>query len=50
VNIVDHFTKKCLAIDVDASLPGRRVVSVRNGWQTADGRGSPYSVTAGNGP
>ena len=28
LNIVDDFTRECLAIEVDTSLPGRRVVSV----------------------
>lgn len=28
LNIIDDFTKQCLAIDVDALLPGRRIVSV----------------------
>ena len=28
LNIVDDFTKECLAIEVDTSLPGKRVVSV----------------------
>jgi putative transposase len=28
LNIVDGFTKECLAIKLDTSLPGRRVVSV----------------------
>lgn len=28
LNIVDDFTKECLTIEVDTSLPGMRVVSV----------------------
>ena len=28
LNIVDNFTKECLAIEVDTSLPGKRVVGV----------------------
>ena len=28
LNIVDDFTKQCLAIEVDTSLPGKRVVNV----------------------
>jgi len=28
LNIVDDFTKECLAIEVDTSSPGRRVVTV----------------------
>ena len=43
LNIVDDFTKECLAIEVDTSLPGRRVVSVLE--RLAEGRGLPKSVT-----
>ena len=28
LNIVDDFRKECLTIEVDTSLPGKRVVSV----------------------
>ncbi|RFP08158.1 hypothetical protein D0T23_30485 [Duganella sp. BJB475] len=28
LNIVDDFTKECLVIEVDTSLPGQRVVAV----------------------
>ena len=48
LNIVDDFTKECLAIEVDTSLPGRRVVSVLK--QLAERRGLPRSVTVDNGP
>jgi len=48
LNIVDDFTKQCLAIEVDTSLPGRRVVSVLE--RLAEGRGLPASVTVDNGP
>ena len=48
LNIVDDFTKECLAIEVDTSLPGRRVVSVLE--QLAERRGLPRSVTVDNGP
>jgi putative transposase len=27
-NVIDEFTRECLAIEVDHSLPGRRVVRV----------------------
>lgn len=47
-NIVDDFTKECLAIEVDTSLPGRRVVSVLE--RLAECRGLPQSVTVDNGP
>jgi putative transposase len=48
LNIVDDFTKECLAIEVDTSLPGRRVVSVLE--RLAQSRGLPQSVTVDNGP
>lgn len=48
LNIVDDFTKECLAIEVDTSLPGRRVVSVLA--RLAERRGLPRSVTVDNGP
>lgn len=40
--------KECFAIEVDTSLPGRRVVSVLE-W-SAESRGLPQSVTMDNGP
>lgn len=48
LNIVDDFTKECLVIEVDTSLPGRRVVSVLE--RLAESRGLPRSVTVDNGP
>lgn len=48
LNIVDDFTKECLAIEVDTSLPGRRVVTVLE--RLAESRGLPQSVTVDNGP
>ena len=48
LNIVDDFTKECLAIEVDTSLPGRLVVSVLE--RLAESRGLPQSVTVDNGP
>lgn len=48
LNIVDDFTKECLAIEVDTSLPGGRVVSVLE--RLAESRGLPQSVTVDNGP
>jgi putative transposase len=42
LNIVDDFTKECLAIEVDTSLPGRRVVNVLE--RLAERRGLPRSV------
>jgi len=48
LNIVDDFTKECLAIEVDTSLPGHRVVAVLE--RLAELRGLPQSVTVDNGP
>jgi len=48
LNIVNDFTKECLAIEVDTSLPGYRVVSVLE--RLAEKRGLPTSVTVDNRP
>lgn len=48
LNIVDDFTKECLAIEVDTTLPGTRVVHVLE--RLAETRGLPKSVTVDNGP
>jgi putative transposase len=48
LNIVDDFTKECLAIEVDTFLSGRRVVSVLA--RLAEIRGLPRSITVDNGP
>ena len=48
LNIVDDFTKECLAFEVDTSLPGRRVVAVLE--RLADTRGLPLSIKIDNGP
>ncbi|MBK4738264.1 transposase family protein [Noviherbaspirillum sp. DKR-6] len=48
LNIADDFTKECLAIEVDTSLPGRRVVSVLE--RLAERRGLPRSMPVDNGP
>ncbi|WP_288408096.1 DDE-type integrase/transposase/recombinase, partial [uncultured Herbaspirillum sp.] len=42
LNIVDDFTKECLAIEVDTSLPGTRVVSVLS--RLSELRGLPQSI------
>ncbi|MFZ8987538.1 MAG: DDE-type integrase/transposase/recombinase, partial [Steroidobacteraceae bacterium] len=46
--IVDDCTRECLAIEVDTSLTGRRVVAVLE--RLADGRGLPRSITVDHGP
>lgn len=48
LNIVDDFTKQCLAIEVDTSLPGKRVVHVLQ--RLAESRGLPKGITVDNGP
>ena len=46
--IVDDCTRECLAIEVDTSLTGRRVVGVLE--HLADTRGLPQSITVDHGP
>ena len=48
LNIVDDYTRECLAIEVDTSLPGARVVRVLERL-TAAGR-RPLHVVVDNGP
>jgi putative transposase len=48
LNIVDDCTRECLAIEVDTSLTGRRVVAVLE--RLADTRGLPQSITVDHGP
>ncbi len=48
LTIVDDFTRECLAIEVDTSLPGSRVAAVLE--RLADIRGLPASITVDHGP
>ena len=48
LNIVEDFTKQCLVIEVDTSLPGKKVVSVVE--RLAERVGLPNAVTGDNGP
>jgi putative transposase len=48
LNIVDDFTRECLAIEVDFSLPGERVVRVLD--EISLGRGLPETIVIDNGP
>lgn len=48
LNVVDDYTRECLAIEVDTSLPGLRVAQVMN--RLAEMRGLPRSITVDNGP
>jgi putative transposase len=48
LNIVDDFTRECLAIEVDRSLPGLRVARVLDRLHAAVGL--PQTVVVDNGP
>lgn len=46
--IIDHYTRQCLAIEVDLSLPGARVLRALE--QLAEERGLPQAIRVDNGP
>ena len=48
LNVVDDFTRECLAIEVDTSLPGMRVCRVLD--RIAAERGRPAELLMDNGP
>ena len=48
LNIVDDFTRECVAIEVDRSLPGSRVARVLDRLQAAIGL--PQTIVVDNGP
>jgi len=48
LNVVDDCTRESLAIEVDTSLPGTRVIEVLE--RLADLRGLPHAIVADNGP
>jgi putative transposase len=48
LNIVDDFTRECVAIEVDRSLPGLRVTRVLDRLQAAIGL--PQTIVVDNGP
>jgi putative transposase len=48
LNILDIVTRECLAIEVDTSLPGQRVVRVLD--QLVEQHGTPKQITIDNGP
>jgi putative transposase len=48
LTLVDDFSRECLAIEVDTSLPGARVVGVLE--RVVAARGLPKSITVDNGP
>ena len=48
LNIVDDFSRECVAIEVDTSVPGARVVRVLE--RLADTRELPKTIVMDNGP
>ena len=48
LNVIDDFTRECLASEVDLSLPGERVVRVLE--RLIDSRAKPQSIVLDNGP
>lgn len=48
LNIVDDFSRECLAIEVDTSIPGLRVARVLDGLVAR--RGTPEAIVLDNGP
>jgi putative transposase len=48
LNLIDRFTRECLAIEVDSSLPAARVVRVLS--RVIGLRGKPESIRIDNGP
>jgi putative transposase len=48
LNVLDTVTRECLAIEVDTSLPGKRVVQVLD--QLVAWHGAPKQITLDNGP
>lgn len=48
LNIVDDFTRECVAIEVDRSLPGARVVRVLDRLRAT--HGLPQTIVVDNGP
>jgi putative transposase len=46
--VVDDYSRECLALEVDTSLPGARVVGVLE--RLAESRGLPQSITVDHGP
>jgi putative transposase len=48
LNVVDDFTRECLAIEVDTALSGERVARVLD--RLLEKRGKPVAVVSDNGP
>lgn len=47
-NVIDDYNRECLAIDVDLSIPGLRVIRALE--QVIEWRGKPASIRCDNGP
>ena len=48
LNVIDDYTRECIAIETDSSLPGKRVVRVLS--LLIDLREKPETITCDNGP
>jgi putative transposase len=48
LTVVDSYTRECLALEVDSSLPSRRVTRALS--EIIDGRGAPMAIRSDNGP
>jgi putative transposase len=47
-SVVDCFTRECLALEVDTSMPSRRITRALR--QLIEGRGHPKAIRSDNGP
>jgi len=47
-SVVDSFTRECLALEVDTSMPSRRITRALR--QVIEGRGRPQAIRSDNGP
>ena len=47
-SVVDSFTRECLALEVDTSMPSRRITRALH--QVIEGRGRPQAIRSDNGP
>lgn len=47
-SVVDSFTRECLALEVDTSMPSRRITRAMR--QVIEGRGRPVAIRSDNGP
>jgi putative transposase len=47
-SVVDSSTRECLALEVDTSMPSRRITRALH--QVIEGRGRPQAIRSDNGP